>query len=157
MFILIMLCFFFFKQKTAYELRISDWSSDVCSSDLSRGVGKLQPAAGAGLRRGVVVESDLQRCAASQPQPQLAVRQDRMLEFELRDLLQRQFDAELLLRQTHRPAELQNARQHRRAGKVIGKTGQLRRHRETDANFVVGRSFNRPGTEEHTPELPSLM
>src|SRR3546814_4067104 len=35
-----MLCFcvFFFKQKTAYEVRISDWSSDVCSSDL-RGVG----------------------------------------------------------------------------------------------------------------------
>src|SRR3546814_9768019 len=29
-----MFCFFFFKQKTAYEMRISDWSSDVCSSDL---------------------------------------------------------------------------------------------------------------------------
>src|SRR3546814_1246828 len=27
--------FFFFKQKTAYEMRISDWSSDVCSSDLA--------------------------------------------------------------------------------------------------------------------------
>src|SRR3546814_5038203 len=27
--------FFFFKQKTAYEVRISDWSSDVCSSDLN--------------------------------------------------------------------------------------------------------------------------
>src|SRR3546814_8452557 len=27
-------CFFFIKQKTAYEMRISDWSSDVCSSDL---------------------------------------------------------------------------------------------------------------------------
>src|SRR3546814_5099544 len=27
--------FFFFRQKTAYEMRISDWSSDVCSSDLS--------------------------------------------------------------------------------------------------------------------------
>src|SRR3546814_3441400 len=27
-------CFFFFKQKTAYEMRISDWSPDVCSSDL---------------------------------------------------------------------------------------------------------------------------
>src|SRR3546814_13422933 len=27
---------FFFKQKTAYEMRISDWSSDVCSSDLTR-------------------------------------------------------------------------------------------------------------------------
>src|SRR3546814_5697448 len=32
-----MLFFFFFKQKTAYEMRISDWSSDVCSSDLERG------------------------------------------------------------------------------------------------------------------------
>src|SRR3546814_9761438 len=29
-----LLFFFFFKQKTAYEVRISDWSSDVCSSDL---------------------------------------------------------------------------------------------------------------------------
>src|SRR3546814_1892868 len=32
-------CFCFFKQKTAYEMRISDWSSDVCSSDLGRGAG----------------------------------------------------------------------------------------------------------------------
>src|SRR3546814_4368044 len=31
------MCIFFFKQKTAYEMRISDWSSDVCSSDLSAG------------------------------------------------------------------------------------------------------------------------
>src|SRR3546814_6251923 len=31
--------FFFFKQKTAYEMRISDWSSDVCSSDLTFIVG----------------------------------------------------------------------------------------------------------------------
>src|SRR3546814_1922379 len=31
--------FFFFKQKTAYEMRISDWSSDVCSSDLNRALG----------------------------------------------------------------------------------------------------------------------
>src|SRR3546814_9202271 len=31
--------FFFFKQKTAYEMRISDWSSDVCSSDLTRADG----------------------------------------------------------------------------------------------------------------------
>src|SRR3546814_2738663 len=44
--------FFFFKQKTAYEMRISDWSSDVCSSDLMRsrsgvrsdGVGPAAPA-----------------------------------------------------------------------------------------------------------------
>src|SRR3546814_12264792 len=31
-----LLVFFFFKQKTAYEMRISDWSSDVCSSDLDQ-------------------------------------------------------------------------------------------------------------------------
>src|SRR3546814_19711835 len=37
--------FFFFKQKTAYELRISDWSSDVCSSDLT--VEITDPATGA--------------------------------------------------------------------------------------------------------------
>src|SRR3546814_4469423 len=35
------LLFFFFKQKTAYEMRISDWSSDVCSSDLIKGVPLL--------------------------------------------------------------------------------------------------------------------
>src|SRR3546814_5459531 len=37
---LLFVYFFFFKQKTAYEMRISDWSSDVCSSDLWPG----QPA-----------------------------------------------------------------------------------------------------------------
>src|SRR3546814_20845312 len=31
---MLFICVFFFKQKTAYEMRISDWSSDVCSSDL---------------------------------------------------------------------------------------------------------------------------
>src|SRR3546814_1442965 len=36
--------FFFFKQKTAYEMRISDWSSDVCSSDLD--AAGLDDAAG---------------------------------------------------------------------------------------------------------------
>src|SRR3546814_20506960 len=34
--------FFFFKQKTAYEMRISDWSSDVCSSDLPSRIGGLR-------------------------------------------------------------------------------------------------------------------
>src|SRR3546814_7806297 len=32
--VIVIVCVFFFKQKTAYEMRISDWSSDVCSSDL---------------------------------------------------------------------------------------------------------------------------
>src|SRR3546814_2149077 len=38
---LVLSWFFFFKQKTAYEMRISDWSSDVCSSDLrAKGYGR---------------------------------------------------------------------------------------------------------------------
>src|SRR3546814_647480 len=39
----VVICVFFFKQKTAYEMRISDWSSDVCSSDL-RGHARSGPA-----------------------------------------------------------------------------------------------------------------
>src|SRR3546814_7121493 len=42
---------FFFKQKTAYEMRISDWSSDVCSSDLSAHV--MPPTGGFGGNTGV--------------------------------------------------------------------------------------------------------
>src|SRR3546814_9853981 len=54
---LLCVCVFFFKQKTAYEMRISDWSSDVCSSDLWAGnaddqrdvaVGVARPGAGIG-------------------------------------------------------------------------------------------------------------
>src|SRR3546814_3413982 len=53
-----MLFFFFFKQKTAYEMRISDWSSDVCSSDLVRIGGettnKLSDSRRTELRRGTI-------------------------------------------------------------------------------------------------------
>src|SRR3546814_17054916 len=45
--------FFFFKQKTAYEMRISDWSSDVCSSDLGAASGPLPCEGRGGLGRGV--------------------------------------------------------------------------------------------------------
>src|SRR3546814_1810941 len=47
--VLVLCGFFFFNQKTAYEMRISDWSSDVCSSDLSgrtesaRSAGRFEP------------------------------------------------------------------------------------------------------------------
>src|SRR3546814_18743330 len=43
-------CVVFFKQKTAYEMRISDWSSDVCSSDL-RGLDRHQPSPHRSARR----------------------------------------------------------------------------------------------------------
>src|SRR3546814_3223841 len=47
---LLLYVFFFFKQKTAYEMRISDWSSDVCSSDL-HALDDLGEIAGGILRR----------------------------------------------------------------------------------------------------------
>src|SRR3546814_1575052 len=55
--------FFFFKQKTAYEMRISDWSSDVCSSDLLRllgpnSIGLANVHSGAILSVNAVFESD---------------------------------------------------------------------------------------------------
>src|SRR3546814_2289395 len=49
---LVCFVFFFFKQKTAYEMRISDWSSDVCSSDLL--LRTLAAAARSDLRRSSV-------------------------------------------------------------------------------------------------------
>src|SRR3546814_3103610 len=52
--------FFFFKQKTAYELRISDWSSDVCSSDL--------------LPDGTPLTSALQRMATARRQEAATIR-----------------------------------------------------------------------------------
>src|SRR3546814_16510378 len=53
----VFLCmFFFFKQKTAYEMRISDWSSDVCSSDLIDGAAKIYAVEAAGGDLGLVLE-----------------------------------------------------------------------------------------------------
>src|SRR3546814_15179678 len=49
---ILLMCVVFFKQKTAYEMRISDWSSDVCSSDLLQAVEHAAPrlSLGRGLR-----------------------------------------------------------------------------------------------------------
>src|SRR3546814_10235487 len=50
--------FFFFKQKTAYEVRISDWSSDVCSSDLYQAKALLAKFGVAVPRGGVAFTPD---------------------------------------------------------------------------------------------------
>src|SRR3546814_7261508 len=57
--VLVAVFVFFFKQKTAYEMRISDWSSDVCSSDLKAlpiGAGGDQTPDQRGHRRGIDAE-----------------------------------------------------------------------------------------------------
>src|SRR3546814_6490587 len=53
---------FFFKQKTAYEMRISDWSSDVCSSDLAADVA-VEPAVDDQLIRRVIDAQEAARRA----------------------------------------------------------------------------------------------
>src|SRR3546814_17120746 len=63
-----MCVFFFFKQKTAYEMRISDWSSDVCSSDLPEFVAlglRCQP--GGGVYMTLVPKSGLSLPPAGRP------------------------------------------------------------------------------------------
>src|SRR3546814_3681908 len=61
----IFLYFFFFKQKTAYEMRISDWSSDVCSSDLSASRDLGQPSSRVGSSRARHIS--LRTSASSRP------------------------------------------------------------------------------------------
>src|SRR3546814_4691746 len=71
---------FFFKQKTAYEVRISDWSSDVCSSDLAnrRCNGKLGSGRGRGGDRAGEAGVDEGIVVAEQPAEPLARRVDRV-------------------------------------------------------------------------------
>src|SRR3546814_14362925 len=60
---------FFFKQKTAYEMRISDWSSDVCSSDLN-----LQPPRGGDGPKATMSGHQRPCSAELTPRPHLAMR-----------------------------------------------------------------------------------
>src|SRR3546814_9154096 len=63
---MIVIFFFFFKQKTAYEMRISDWSSDVCSSDLSSSLdGKVAFVTGADRNLGKAMATALLRDGAN--------------------------------------------------------------------------------------------
>src|SRR3546814_10621473 len=51
--------FFFFKHKTAYEMRISDWSSDVCSSDLGWKIKLVEQGKSVGrIKTGIIVADD---------------------------------------------------------------------------------------------------
>src|SRR3546814_1299110 len=74
--------FFFFKQKTAYEMRISDWSSDVCSSDLhslkARAAAAINPDASTGsAATGSAAQGGSADAAASTGQPAWARRLQR--------------------------------------------------------------------------------
>src|SRR3546814_4537931 len=125
------LLLFFFKQKTAYELRISDWSSDVCSSDLAR--------------HGLLDHADGARTARPGPRggPGRAVRQ--------RD------DPAAHDRHPHRQPALRRGRpDHRAAGlrqhrRPVEVPDARRGDRMSHLDALPPRS------EEHTSELQTLM
>src|SRR3546814_10449912 len=128
-----MLCFFF-KQKTAYELRISDWSSDVCSSDRAD-VG--DPAVALDIFGDDVRREAHQGDGKDQPDDQYA----RVLARRARDR-QHIVEAHADVRDGDRPGG---------AGEALG---------GLQARMLVPRNLGRAvrlRSEEHTSELQSLM
>src|SRR3546814_8790212 len=127
----VLLGIFFFKQKTAYEMRISDWSSDVCSSDLLLDLVEQQHAVrmlvdGIG-EQPALVEADVARRRADEAR-------DRMPLHVLRHVEAGQLDAERQ-RELARHLGLADAG---RAGEQVAADRLLR-------------------SDEHTSELKTLM
>src|SRR3546814_3610287 len=136
--------FFFFKQKTAYEMRISDWSSDVCSSDLALALGSR----GLGLVGG---EHDLARGGARRGRQ--AARDHLALGFGVERRMQKLVERvgieaadRLGLGDEPLVHHVDGDLQGRRRGALAGARLQL-----VERAALHGRS------EEHTSELQSLM
>src|SRR3546814_8753489 len=127
--------FFFFKQKTAYEMRISDWSSDVCSSDLDRGEHRVgQQHLVAHPRGGRAVE--------------VAVRRDPVAVLaRTRALVEQRVVAQLV------PARGRGAPFVEPRAQRVGRQRQV----ETRVEAVPVARGDGVRSEEHTSELKSLM
>src|SRR3546814_1297002 len=123
--------FFFFKQKAAYEMRISDWSSDVCSSDLISDRAAQRPAIAVGDR--YLRARFGQRLGRRQPDPLRAARDKGGASIEAQHF------------QIHRPIPV---RRRRRASPVRGPPHPA----SSDTPFDHLRR-----SEEHTSALQSLM
>src|SRR3546814_9601138 len=120
---------FFFKQKTAYEMRISDWSSDVCSSDLfleSAGPGDV-------VEHGVVGIQSLHAVDLGAEVAPAGCRRDRRLRGAAGQAL------------AVDQVELQLEGDHRREAKVVEPLADPAQH------------VARRRSEEHTSEIQSLM
>src|SRR3546814_5153622 len=128
--------FFFFKQKTAYEMRISDWSSDVCSSDLHPAAGgapgrHAAPDRPPAIRRGAAVASDRKR----ERHPRPASR-----------------------RAGHRPAPAAaHARDPGGGTRAMNQQADISREGDFYVPAFEVRVRGRRRSEEHTSELQSLM
>src|SRR3546814_3225759 len=123
------LFFFFFKQKTAYEMRISDWSSDVCSSDLFPNLCSICSAnstdSASIARVEIALESRESPCADRVPHR----------------LHQRLIKMQIMLRHQHRTQHLARANEVVQIGARPGRA----------------HGANARRSEEHTSELQSLM
>src|SRR3546814_5808211 len=155
-FSVLFLLFFFFKQKTAYDMRISDWSSDVCSSDLT-GLARpsLYNAFGDKLslyRKALAFSlSEIHALARSELRNFADIQTELGTFFENLLALYRAPDGAGLLILCTAPAE---ADMRQRVGEdlrvIIAALAQLLETR-LEAVADIGRS------EEHTSELQSLM
>src|SRR3546814_4810576 len=133
---------FFFKHKTAYEMRISDWSSDVCSSDLPLGPVALVAAIPIGVDRRVGIGLPLE-CFA---------RADVLLVgliFLALVPAHPQFFTVIDQRRA-----LEQHRQHRGGTQLFRRNAGFRRK---PVGVVVSREDQLMRSEEHTSELQSLM
>src|SRR3546814_1207069 len=128
--------FFFFKQKTAYEMRISDWSSDVCSSDLPAALGQ-------GLRRRHHPLPDDPPGRQRQPAEAARVPRDRKAG---RQRLERR-DRQVLAVDQDRPGPPGLPRRDRRQPR--------RRYRPPAESADGGGGLAR--TDEHTSAIQSLL
>src|SRR3546814_5534710 len=132
------MCVFFFKQKTAYEMRISDWSSDVCSSDLG-GEARFDEQLGQLLAEPGILEL-LRRDIDREHDRRIPSLGDL---HRLADHLQRQF--------ADQPALLGHGDEAFGRDQSIFGRFPAHQHFETDQPPARDRS------EEHTSELQSLM
>src|SRR3546814_4293563 len=131
-----MCLFFFFKQKTAYEMRISDWSSDVCSSDLQI----VREDATLGQELAILVQAFQRHVEAMADARDLLV----LFRRQMVEILVRGFArVDLVL------DAVETGHHHRREREV--RIGQRVREAHFDAAPLRIRS------EEHTSELQSLM
>src|SRR3546814_4751848 len=135
-------CFFFFKQKTAYEMRMSDWSSDVCSSDLDLDAAAHDDVLAAPDEaieaRQIAIAGDLEQVAGPVAPP-LVERRFRHLGLAIIA------EEDAGPRDTHlaRPLRLLDLLTAVRIDEMGGE--------------VARRRKGRPRSEEHTSELQSLM
>src|SRR3546814_10313719 len=134
--------FFFFKQKTAYEMRISDWSSDVCSSDLAAST------------RWPMHQVTTTPEPLRQPSPRCVAPRIRPMSLPWEGFSHKNSRISVHpIPVVHGVAGIEHAEHHREQQQT---SGTRRRPLSRDGRACAGMASGRR-SEEHTSELQSLM